>query len=309
MATGIGLNTFLMVIIFIPAFFIQKLSQKSIFYGVRIPSGFDNNYDLKEENKRYKKKVILWFAIVYLLSSLFIVNINEAYSPIVVILAMFVYIFIMQWCFYKTNKEVKAIKLRQNWRELLTDKNGAVRDIKRRTNGENLINRDDDDNYIWGMFYYNPNDRELWVEKRAGIGWTINMARSGAKIFMSFVGLFLIGALVIVIYVSVSMNNVDLSVTADEINIKGMYSENIKKSDIKELTIEQSLPQIASKQNGGDIGNKKLGYFKTKAGERVKLFIEDDNKPVIKIVTTEKIMYINFQDDNKTREIYDEIKK
>jgi len=28
-----------------------------------------------------------------------------------------------------------------------------------------------------GLFYINPNDKRLWVEKRFGYGWTLNFAR------------------------------------------------------------------------------------------------------------------------------------
>ena len=34
---------------------------------------------------------------------------------------------------------------------------------------------DDDKNWIGGLIYYNPNDPALWVEKRFGLGMTINM--------------------------------------------------------------------------------------------------------------------------------------
>ncbi|AKL96298.1 putative membrane protein [Clostridium aceticum] len=38
-----------------------------------------------------------------------------------------------------------------------------------------LIYRDEDKYWKWGMFYYNKQDPSLWIEKRFGIGWTINM--------------------------------------------------------------------------------------------------------------------------------------
>lgn len=37
-----------------------------------------------------------------------------------------------------------------------------------------------DANYRWGLFYDNPEDPRLWVEKRIGIGWTLNYARPAA---------------------------------------------------------------------------------------------------------------------------------
>jgi uncharacterized membrane protein len=39
------------------------------------------------------------------------------------------------------------------------------------------VNRDDDRLYRWGLFYYNRDDPALFVPKRFGIGWTVNMAR------------------------------------------------------------------------------------------------------------------------------------
>jgi uncharacterized membrane protein len=35
-------------------------------------------------------------------------------------------------------------------------------------------------NYRYGVFYVNPQDPRLWVEKRIGIGWTLNFARPAA---------------------------------------------------------------------------------------------------------------------------------
>jgi uncharacterized membrane protein len=35
--------------------------------------------------------------------------------------------------------------------------------------------------YRWGVFYVNPNDSRLWVEKRCGVGMTLNYARPAAK--------------------------------------------------------------------------------------------------------------------------------
>lgn len=39
------------------------------------------------------------------------------------------------------------------------------------------VSRDDDKYWKLGMFYYNPDDPALFVEKRFGIGWTSNFAR------------------------------------------------------------------------------------------------------------------------------------
>ena len=37
--------------------------------------------------------------------------------------------------------------------------------------------RDNDQYWVGGVFYVNPNDPRLLVEKRFGVGWTFNFAR------------------------------------------------------------------------------------------------------------------------------------
>ena len=43
---------------------------------------------------------------------------------------------------------------------------------------------DDDQFWKWGMFYCNPSDPSVFVEKRVGIGWTLNIATAKGKLFV-----------------------------------------------------------------------------------------------------------------------------
>lgn len=47
----------------------------------------------------------------------------------------------------------------------------------------------------WGIFYNNPNDDRLIVQKRSGLGWTFNFANKNSYLFMvALVGIVLLGA-------------------------------------------------------------------------------------------------------------------
>lgn len=59
-----------------------------------------------------------------------------------------------------------------------------------------LIQRDDDIHWKLGMLYYNPADPTLWVEKRFGIGWTINHAHPIGKILTVIMVVVLFGTLI-----------------------------------------------------------------------------------------------------------------
>lgn len=63
---------------------------------------------------------------------------------------------------------------------------------------------DDDDNWILGMFYYNPNDTRLNVEKRFGYGATVNFAHPAGKVIGIVSAIILIGSLILIIYLSVT---------------------------------------------------------------------------------------------------------
>ena len=57
------------------------------------------------------------------------------------------------------------------------------RNIEEENEGDDLY-KNDDDKWIWGMFYYNKNDPAWMVEKRVGIGYTINFANKKATILL-----------------------------------------------------------------------------------------------------------------------------
>ena len=55
---------------------------------------------------------------------------------------------------------------------------------------------DEDKYWIWGSIYNNPNDPSFMVQKRFGIGWTINIATPLGKIFIIVTILILLACIV-----------------------------------------------------------------------------------------------------------------
>jgi uncharacterized membrane protein len=50
-----------------------------------------------------------------------------------------------------------------------------------------------EDRWIAGIFYGNPQDPALWVEKRFGIGWTLNFARPASWFMLDRILLLVLG--------------------------------------------------------------------------------------------------------------------
>ena len=72
-----------------------------------------------------------------------------------------------------------------------TGQGGSRIAVGKKASGE-VINRDEDQYWKLGVFYYNPEDPALFVEKRFGVGWTNNFARP-----MSWV--MLVGLLILIV--------------------------------------------------------------------------------------------------------------
>ena len=57
---------------------------------------------------------------------------------------------------------------------------------------------DNDEHYKWGVFYYNPEDPAVLVEKRFGVGVDFNYARWQAKVFLVAIAALCIGPLALI---------------------------------------------------------------------------------------------------------------
>ncbi|SMC80740.1 DUF5808 domain-containing protein [Papillibacter cinnamivorans] len=56
---------------------------------------------------------------------------------------------------------------------------------------------DDDAKWVLGMFYFSPSDPSLFVEKRSGIGYTVNFARPGAWAIMILIAAVVVSSILL----------------------------------------------------------------------------------------------------------------
>ena len=67
---------------------------------------------------------------------------------------------------------------------LLIGQSGSRLKIDKKKSDSKYDDVDDDLYWKAGIFYYNPEDPSLWIEKRMGIGWTINFGNKKSWIFI-----------------------------------------------------------------------------------------------------------------------------
>lgn len=143
--------------------------------------------EIKEQRKRFKiynsiflYSLLVEIVIVFSLLHLAIIygwssNVIEIIT-IISLIVIFASIIIFTIIGYKIGQGGKNIKVNKNAEE---------------------IYRDDDKNWILGGFYYNKNDPSIFIEKRIGIGWDVNL---GNPIGMIIMIVPLILTIVVVVY-------------------------------------------------------------------------------------------------------------
>jgi hypothetical protein len=96
-------------------------------------------------------------------------------------------------------------------------------------------------------------------------------------------------------------------VKQDEFTIKGMYGLSVKYSSISSVDTVTYLPKIRLRTNGFALASILKGNFTLSDNSRVKLFIRKGVSPYIHIETADNVIYFNFKDPGKTRNLYNDL--
>lgn len=88
----------------------------------------------------------------------------------------------------------------------------------------------------------------------------------------------------------------------------GLYGVDLPWSTVTEVSLEQELPRILRRTNGYALGGTLRGYFNVEGEGRVRLFVERDEPPFVRITSsTEGVVYVGLGNGGGTRQLFKEI--
>lgn len=169
---------------------------------------------------------------------------------------------------------------------------------------------DQDRYWIWGMFYYNKRDKNSMVDKRFGIGTTMNMATK-AGIISEVIGLL---ALVWIPFFCIYMIMEDYTPTHliykdDQVICRHLKDDYvIDKGDIVEVQVVKDLPKNRNKSFGTATDYFEKGDFRTNEDGSFKEFVVFTHDTYLKITTKDTTYYVNGDTAEETMEVYELIK-
>ncbi len=169
---------------------------------------------------------------------------------------------------------------------------------------------DDDSHWIWGMIYYNPNDKHSMVEKRVGMGTSVNMATPVGKVFAILCSLMLLSIPALCIWVHLlEFTPIQLTVMDRQIIATHLRNEyTIPLSSIENAELLTELPKM-TKNHGTSMDHLKKGHFMTADSNRCTVFANPENALFIRVEATGTTYYLSGLDDAQTKQIYEELIK
>ena len=173
-----------------------------------------------------------------------------------------------------------------------------------------MVQPDDDDNWLWGIVYYNPKDKRSSIEKRIGIGITTNMARPAGKALVGFLGVTLLGMLLLCIWVILlEFTPIQLSVE-DNMLMASQIGEDysVPVSIIREVTLLEDLPDW-DKVSGTGMEKLQKGTFRIAEVGRCEVFLNPENTVFIRFEAAGTTYYMSGYDDTETMAVYEELVK
>lgn len=166
--------------------------------------------------------------------------------------------------------------------------------------------KDDDDNWLWGIIYYNKKNRHTIVEKRNGFGTTINVATPIGKGFsIACCGLLLSLPLICLWPVFLEFTPISLKVENQQLIASQIDTDyEIPLDDISNISLIEELPS-SKKLVGTNMNHLLKGTFRVYNTGKCQLFLNPDNGYFIRFEVDGITYFMSGVDDKETLEIYE----
>jgi len=158
---------------------------------------------------------------------------------------------------------------------------------------------DDDNHWLFGMFYYNENDNHLMINNRIGIGATVNLAKPFGKVIMGFAALCILVMPVLGVWVMAEeFTPIRMEMTETQIIVHHLKKEYvIDINNIESVELIDKLPSI-SRIVGTGMDHLCKGKFSVDGYGVCNICLNPDNSKFLVVFTGEGTYIFSTSDDD-----------
>lgn len=110
-------------------------------------------------------------------------------------------------------------------------------------------------------------------------------------------------------YAGTQPPTVTVSPTAFSVRGGGFYSADVPISSIQEISLQDTIPRVVRKRNGFNAGNTLRGNFRLDVLGNGQIFINRGVPPYVVVKTPDSFVIVNFNDPQRTRALYAELRR
>ncbi len=169
---------------------------------------------------------------------------------------------------------------------------------------------DEDDLWLWGMFYNNPNDRHLFINDRTGSGMGVNVGRPAGRVFMALTAALILGLAVVSIALALGFSApFEAHIESGTLYFEhGMEKYEIPLEDITSLELIDDLPS-ARRIAGTGLPNLVEGRFRVEGYENTRISLNPGQPPYIAVLTPEFSRIFALGTPQETEAFYNELEE
>lgn len=171
---------------------------------------------------------------------------------------------------------------------------------------EDSLTTDEDSYWIYGLLYYNPNDKHLIVQKRVGLGTDMNYAKPAGKVLAVIIALVILAMPISAIgLIQSEFSPLLLTIDEDSITAKHFHTTyDIDFDNIKTVETWDELPDI-SKDNGTGFSTLCKGTYSIAGNGSCTVCFNPTNHLFIVITKVNGKKYVfSGSTDKKTEKVY-----
>lgn len=167
---------------------------------------------------------------------------------------------------------------------------------------------DEDDLWLWGLFYNNPGDRHLFINDRTGSGMGVNVGRPAGKVFLAATALLLVGVMVFGVTMAAGFDAPREGYIEGDTLYFQHFAEKyeIDLSDIASVELLDELPE-ARRIAGTGMSTLLEGRFTVDGYDNVRISLNPKEPPFIAVVTPDMTRIFSLDTPEETGALYDEI--
>lgn len=167
----------------------------------------------------------------------------------------------------------------------------------------------DDDCWLGGILYYNPQDKHTMISTRTGSGSTANLATPIGMISALFGAAALLMIPIMCIWVileeftPIHLAFSDETLTAEHLKIE----YRIPIEEVDEIALVEELPRL-SRTSGTSMETLQKGNYRVPEEGKCKVLLNPQNSVFLQVEASGTTYYLSGYDDEETRNIFENIK-